>query len=48
MWYLELTSAEKAVLKVAMEDFNNKYKSLAYAEEIESVINKLETAEWKR
>ena len=48
MWILELTSAEWAVLKVAMEDFNNKYKSLAYAEEIESVMNKLTTPEWKK
>jgi hypothetical protein len=44
MWNLELTSAEWAILKIAMADFNNKYKSLAYVEEIESVINKLEQA----
>jgi hypothetical protein len=48
MWNLELTSAEWAVFKVAMTDFKNKYKGMAYAEEIESLLNKLERSEWKR
>jgi len=48
MWNLELTSAEKAVLKGAMEDFNDTYKGWAYAKEIESLLNKLEQAEWKK
>lgn len=48
MWNLELTSAEWAVLKVAMADFNNTYKGWAYAKEIESLFNKLEQAAWKK
>ena len=48
MWTLELTSAEWAVLKVAMSDLKNKYKGLAYAEEIKSVINKVEIAQWEK
>jgi hypothetical protein len=48
MWTIELTSAERAVLNVAMADFNNTYKGWAYAKEIESLFNKLKQAEWKR
>ena len=48
MWTIELTSAERAVLNVAMADFKDKYKSLAYLDEIESVMNKLKTPEWKK